>query len=51
MDSSSADALTGCMTPLVVIGWAALATAINIGTGRWCRAADARPTPAAAANR
>jgi hypothetical protein len=37
-----APAPTGCMDSLLVVGWAALATLVNLGVDRWCRARDRR---------
>jgi hypothetical protein len=51
VEGPSDEALTERMTPLLVIVWAALATAMNIGIGRWCRAADARSARAETATR
>jgi hypothetical protein len=30
------------MDSLIVVGWAALATLVNLGVGRWSRARDRR---------
>jgi hypothetical protein len=51
LETAGGGALTGRMTALVVIGWAALATAMNVGIGRWCRAVDARSAHDAVATR